>query len=219
MKKLILIISVVLAANFSIAQTSDKFTKAMEQRIAMIDSTQGPDAWKEMTNAFERIGDAEKTQWLPYYYAAFGHILIGYSYWTGQMGNATDKMDPEADAAEKMLDKAISLSKETSETWIIKKMIASLRMMGDPMNRYMIYGPQADEALQKAKELDAGNPRVYLLEGEDKFQTPEQYGGSKEEAKLLFDKAKSLFESLKPESSIHPNWGLPRLMYYFSQYK
>ena len=219
MKKLILIISVVLAANFSIAQTSDKFTKAMEQRIAMIDSTQGPDAWKEMTNAFERIGDAEKTQWLPYYYAAFGHILIGYSYWTGQMGNATDKMDPEADAAEKMLDKAISLSKETSETWIIKKMIASLRMMGDPMSRYMIYGPQADEALQKAKELDAGNPRVYLLEGEDKFQTPEQYGGSKEEAKLLFDKAKSLFESFKPESSIHPNWGLPRLMYYFSQYK
>ena len=219
MKKLLFIITVVLAANFSFAQTSDKFIKAMESKIALIDSTQGTDAWKDLSNAFERIGDAEKTQWLPYYYAAFGHVMAGYSYFNGQLGNIASQTDPEADKADELLNKAIALSKEISETWVVKKLIATLRMVGDPMSRYMTYGPQANEALQKAKEMDANNPRVYLLEGEDKFQTPEQYGGSKEEAKVLFEKSKSLFETYKPESSIHPNWGMVRLNYYFSQYK
>jgi tetratricopeptide (TPR) repeat protein len=219
MKKLFITMAVLFTAGFSFAQTSEKFIKAMESKIMMIDSAQGADTWKELTNAFERIGDAEKTQWLPYYYSAYGHLMIGFSYYNGQMGNISDKTDPETDQAEVMLNKAIALSKETSETWVIKKLIATLRMIGDPMNRYMIYSPQANEALQKAKELDPNNPRVYLLEGEDKFQTPEQYGGSKEEAKVLFEKAKASYETFKPENSIHPNWGLSRLMYYFSQYK
>lgn len=219
MKKLLFSITILLAANLSFAQTSDKFVKAMESKIALVDSTWGADPWKDLSNAFERIGDAEKTQWLPYYYAAYGHVMIGYSYFTGQMGNVASQTDPEADKAEELLNKAITLSKETSETWIIKKLIASLRMIGDPMNRYMTYGPQANEALQKAKEMDPNNPRVYLLEGEDKFQTPEQYGGNKEEAKTLFNKSKDLFATFKPESSIHPNWGMARLNYYFSQYK
>ena len=219
MKKLIFMTALLMITQFSFEQTSDKFIKAMESKIAMMDSTQGADAWRELGNAFERIGDAEKTQWLPYYYSAFCHVLVGYTFWTGQPANLTDKIDPEASKAEEMLNKAIALSKETSETWILKKMITSVRMLGDVMNRFMTYGPEASAALEKAKEMDANNPRVYLLEGEDKFQTPEQYGGSKEEAKVLFDKAKSLFESFKPESTIHPNWGLSRLNYYLSQYK
>src|SRR4029078_8103885 len=133
--------------------------------------------------------------------------------------NLSDKIDPEADKAEEQLNKAIVLSKETSEIWVIKKMIASVRMLGDEMSSYRTYGQQATAALDKAKEMDPNNPRVYLLEGEDKFQTPEQYGGSKTEAKVLFDKSKTLYETFKPESSIHPNWGLSRLNYYLSQYK
>jgi len=98
-------------------------------------------------------------------------------------------------------------------------MIATLRMMGDPMNRYMTYGPQAQAMLDEAKKLDTNNPRVYLLEGQDKFYTPEQFGGSKEEAKVLFEKSKQLFETFKPASSIHPNWGQGTLTYMFSQFK
>lgn len=219
MKKIVILLAVILTANFSFAQTSDKFINAMQEKIAMMDSTNGADAWKDLADGFQRIGDAEKTQWLPYYYAAFGHLMIGYSYFTGVTGGISDKTDPEADKAEELLNKAIALSKENSETWLIKKLIATLRLVGDPMNRYMQYGPEASEALQKAKELDPNNPRVYLLEGEDKFQTPEQYGGSKADAKVLFDKAKELFGTFKPESSIHPNWGLMRLNYYLAQYK
>jgi hypothetical protein len=87
------------------------------------------------------------------------------------------------------------------------------------MNRYMTYGPIANEALETAKKLNPENPRVYLLEGQDKFFTPEQYGGSKAEAKILFETAMKKFETTKPESSIHPSWGLPAVNYFYAQCK
>jgi hypothetical protein len=212
------IITAFLFTGSLVSGQSDKYVKAMEGKLALMDSAKGPDEYRDLANAFERIGDAEKTQWLPYYYAAFAHTIIGYSYWTGQPVNLADKIDPEADKAEAMLNKAIALSKETSETWVIRKMITSLRMLGDVMNRFMTYGPMAAEALQKAKDMDANNPRIYLLEGEDLFNTPEQYGGSKTEARILFDKSKALYDTYKPESSIHPNWGLNRLLDYLAKY-
>jgi CHASE3 domain sensor protein len=95
-------------------------------------------------------------------------------------------------------------------------MIATMRMMGDPMNRWQKYGPEAAQALAKAKALDANNPRTYLLEGQDKYYTPEQFGGSKTEAKKLFEKAKELYTTVKPASEIHPHWGMGQTMYFLS---
>ena len=46
-------------------------------------------------------------------------------------------------------------------------------------------------------------PRVYLLEGQDKFFTPEQFGGSKTEAKALFEESIKKQETFKPASSIY----------------
>ena len=58
-----------------------------------------------------------------------------------------------------------------------------------------------------AKKLNPDNPRAFVLEALDKFYTPEQFGGSKEEAKKLFEQALQKYASFKPESNIHPNWG------------
>jgi hypothetical protein len=95
-------------------------------------------------------------------------------------------------------------------------MIATLRMMADPMTRFQTYGMAASEALQKAKQLDPQNPRTYLLEGQDKFYTPEQFGGSKTEAKALFEESIKKQESFKPASSIHPGWGMGQAKYFYS---
>ena len=220
MKKTIFILSAILVANFSFAQMPDKFVKAMETNIARIETAKTAQDWIDITAAFERIAEAEKNQWLPYYYVALGNVMSGtMSLGDNLYGNNTEKTDPKADAAEKALNKAISLSKETSETWVVKKMIISLRMLGDVMNRAMTAMPEATAALDNAKKLDANNPRIYILEGQDKYYTPEQYGGSKDEAKVLFEKAQKLFETFKPASSIHPNWGKNQVTYFLSLYK
>jgi len=209
---------VLMFASAALFAQSEKYVKAMEPKVAALDTTHNPEVLKDLANSFERIADAEKTQWLPYYYAALAHVNAGYMVGMGDngMGGSPDKSDPEADKADELIKKAEALSKDNSEIWVVKKMIATLHMMGDPMNRYMTYGPQAAEALATAKKLNPENPRIYLLEGQDKYYTPEQYGGSKEEAKKLFEQASEKFEKFKPESSIHPYWGVYQTKYFLS---
>jgi hypothetical protein len=132
----------------------------------------------------------------------------------GQATGMAAKTDPLADKAEQLLNTAESMEKDNSDIWLVRKMIASLRMTADPMNRWQKYGPLSTEALAKAKALNPENPRAFLLEGQDKFYTPEQFGGSKAEAKTLFETAVKKFAAEKPASSIHPHWGLRTTQYF-----
>ena len=219
MKKMFIALLSLAIATQGLAQ-SEKYTKAMTAAIAQWDSAKTADDMLSISATFERIADAEKTQWLPYYYAALGNVMTGYMEGAATGGTAgADKIDPLANKAEELLNKAEALSKDNSDIYCLKKMIATLRMMADPMNRYMTYGPQAAEALQKAKSLNPENPRVYLLEGQDKFYTPEQFGGSKTEAKALFEQSIKKYDSYKPESDIHPQWGKSQVLYFLSQAK
>lgn len=218
MKKIFITVLASFLLLSSFAQ-SDKYHNAMLPKVVAMDTTHSIEMIKELAGAFERIGDAEKTQWLPYYYAALAHVNTGYMLSMGKMEGLADQLDPIADKADALITKAEALSKDNSEIFIVKKMIATLRMMPDPQNRYMTYGPQAQQALEIAKKLNPENPRVYLLQGEDKFYTPEQYGGSKEEARKLFELASAKYEAFKPASDIDPNWGRGMIQYLMSQMK
>lgn len=203
--------------SFSQAQ-NDKYVKAMEQRIAEMNKAATPENWLETANGFERIAEAEKTQWLAYYYAAYSHIMRGYMLSSGKQGQDFSALtDPEADKAEALLAKAEALKKDNSEIMVLKKMIATLRLSADPMNRWQTQLPLATEAMNAAKKLDPDNPRITLLEGQDKFFTPEEYGGNKAEGKQLLEEAVKKLEAQKPASTIDPTWGLSQAKYFLSQ--
>ncbi len=192
---------------------SEKYIKAMEALVPAVDTTRTMEGLTELSNSFERIANAEKTQWLPYYYAALCQVNMANSYFQLQQ---LDKIDPIMEKAEPLLIKAEELEKNNSEIFCLKKMFNTGKMMADPMNRYMTYGPAASQALETAKGLDAGNPRVYLLEGIDKYYTPEQYGGSKTQGKELFAEAAKKLGTFKPASSIHPSWGASQVKYFLT---
>ena len=220
MKKIILSIALCICT-FAVFAQSEKYKTAMKEKIAVLDSSRDLSALKDMSAAFERIGDAEKTLWLPYYYAALSMINAGNFIYVANPSNVEElqKIDPLAERAEQLLDKAEALNQNNSEIYAAKKMAATLRMMVDPMSRYMQYGAKAQQALETAKKLNPENPRLYLLEGEDKYFTPEQYGGSKTEAKKLFEEALKKYESFKPASDIDPNWGKNTVEYFLNQLK
>ncbi len=219
MKKSLSLIVASLMLTVTFAQ-SEKYTKAMEALVPVIDTSRDHAALIDLSNSFERIANAEKTQWLPFYYAALANINAGYSFtMDGGFGDKSADIDPLADKAEELLNKAETLSKDNSEIWVVKKMLASVRMMGNPMARFQEYGPIATAALETAKKLNADNPRVYLLEGQDLFFTPEQFGGDKQEAKKRFETTISKFEIHKAESRVHPNWGLGQAKYFLSEIK
>ena len=213
MRKMIFILTISLLTSAAFAQ-SDKYVKAMEALVPAVDTTHSQDALADLAASFERIANAEKTQWLPYYYAALCYINKANMYFQTQ---ELTQIDPLTDKAEPLINKAEELEKNNAEIFLLKKMFNTAKLMGDPMNRYMTYGPAASQALETAKKLDPENPRVYLLEGIDKYYTPEQYGGNKEEGKKLFQEAQNKFETFKPASSIHPSWGLGQVKYLLAQ--
>lgn len=193
------------------AQTT--FDKIMTEKIAKIDQSKTPEDFTALSNDFTRIGDKEKTQWLPYYYAAHTSIEKGRNLMmTGKM----DQLDAIATEAQTALDKAAELSKDNAEILILQKMIHGLKMMVDPQARFMSEGMLGAEALSKAAKLDPENPRITLLKAEDVYYTPEQYGGSKAKGLELFQKAKDQFVAYQPKTALHPNWGKGEVDYFLT---
>jgi hypothetical protein len=220
MKKIIVSIALCVCMITAFAQ-NEKYKMAMKDKIAVLDTTQDIISLKDLSAAFERIGDAEKTQWLPYYYSALSLANAGNFIYVNNQSNPAElkKLDALADKAEQMIAKAEALSQNNSEIYTVKKMVASMRMMVDPMNRFMQYGAKATEALETAKKLNPENPRIYLLQAQDKYFTPEEYGGSKTEAKKLFEEALKKYDSFKPATDIDPSWGKSTTQYFLTQLK
>lgn len=201
MKKIILFLSVTILSVAVFAQ-NDKYMGAMKKNIAMMDSAFAkPDAFLSLANTFERIGTVEKNQWLPYYYAAY--CRVNYAF----MQEDKTANDPIADKAAELIAKADSLQPNNSEISCVKSMIASVKMLVNPQQRYMQYGMESNKALELAKVQDPSNPRPYLLKGQNLKYTPEQFGGGCKTAKPELEMAKEKFAAFKPASLINPDWG------------
>ena len=199
MKQFLFSFAILLFAATSFAQ-SEKFKSTMQTNIALLDAAKSADDLTRVGATFERIGDAEKTQWLPYYYAAMANI------WKGFSDSSTNK-DEIATTAETLIAKAEAIEPNNAEILLAKSMTSTLHMLVDPMNRWQQYGAAITENREKAKQLDPNNPRVYFLEGQNIFGTPASFGGGKANAKPLFEKSLALFSTYKAANDLYPAWG------------
>lgn len=197
MKKIIGLLTLIISFQLVNAQ-NDKYVKAMEGRLAAIDTTHSTAGLQSLSDAFSRIGDAEKTQWLPYYYAALCLTNAGWS---------DPSVDKDANAAKiKMLcDKAATIN-DNAEIYAIRNMAATQQMLVDPQNRWNTNGAEAEASMKKGLELEPENPRLLFLQAASVFGTPEQFGGGKEKAKPLLEKAIAAFNAEKPQK-LSPTWG------------
>lgn len=196
MKKLLVIASLFVA---TLVSAQGKFEAGMAKGLGMMKEAKTATALTETSAFFERVGDAEKTQWIPYYYAA---LSLYQSAWA----------DPKADkdkigeACKMLISKGMAIEK-TADLYCLEQQVAVLQMMVDPMTRYQTYGAAAKVALQNAKKADATNPRIYFLDGMTLMNTPEAFGGGKAVAKPLFAKSVELFTTYKLATPFYPNWG------------
>jgi hypothetical protein len=117
------------------------------------------------------------------------------------------KIDFLADKAEALLQQADAIDKNNSEISCMFAMINFCRIMVDPMTRFQTKGAEAQAQLEKAKQQNADNPRIYLLEARMQLRIPEAMGGGKKVAKGSAELAVQKFNNFKPENSIAPNWG------------
>jgi hypothetical protein len=201
-------------ASASMAQSA-QYEGAMTKQIALLDDYNNfnPQKLQELANTFERIGNAEKTQWLPFYYAGYCNVMTAF------LEKDQSKVDAIADKATADITKADTLNPKNDEVYLIKSLIASSRISVDPQSRGQQYGTEATNWQTEAAKLNSENPRVYILQGQSLFYTPEQFGGSKSEAKKKFELALQKFTTFKPASSIAPHWGEAQAKQLLSQIK
>jgi hypothetical protein len=181
---------------------SDKYNAAMTKNLSLFDSAAKSTAdLLALANTFERIGDAEKTQWLPYYYAGLALSTAGWN-------DPNIDKDANSTRINTLCDKAEALDKN-SEIYVLRNMSATQQMMVDPQTRWQTYGMKANADLEEATKLNPDNPRIYYLKGESLFNTPVAFGGGRDKAKPMFEKALVLFKEDKPKP-MYPNWGKER---------
>src|SRR5258708_17406464 len=196
MQKMILALALLVTLEVS-AQT-DKYIQVMQKNIALLDSAKTIDELTSLAATFDRIGDAEKTKWLPFYYAALAQTWIGWN-------PATKDKDGNSAKINAYLAKAEAIEKN-AELYAVENMSATQQMLLDPQTRWMTYGKTAGEALQKGMQADPNNPRLYYLQGMSLFGTPAQFGGGKDNAQPAFDKSLALYKSAQPQP-LYPTWG------------
>ena len=172
MQKTLLLFFFALLIGLATQAQSDKYTQAMQKNIPLLDSAKTIDQLQSLAGTFDRIGDAEKTQWLPYYYAALAQT------WIGWRPDVKDK-DANAQKINAYLAKAEAIEKN-AETYTVENMAATQQMLVDPQSRWATNGKDASDALQKGLAADPNNPRLYYLQGMSLFNTPPQFGGGKD---------------------------------------
>jgi len=149
MKQFLLLTAICIA--IATSAQSDKYESAMKKNLALFDSAKKIEDYQAIAAAFARIGDAEKTQWLPYYYAGLALSSAGWRDSAGKL----DK-DENANSINNYCSKAEALTtndSDKSEIYALRNMSATQQMMVDPQSRFMQYGMAAHEYLEKRNEV------------------------------------------------------------------
>lgn len=211
MKKIILMGAMALAAMSVKAQD---FKPVLEKTFLAFDTTQDQNIRIEQSNKLSLIAKKWDNEWITHYYAAYSKVVLSH------FEKDNTKKDAYLDEADKEKDDAVTLlKKENDETYVLSAMIANARIGVDPMNRWQKYGQLFSTNLENAKDVNPDNPRMYYIEGTNKFYTPKNYGGGKKVAQPYFEKADVLFAKETTTDIAMPHWGKRQNNYFLAQCK
>lgn len=211
MKKIILLAAIIVG-NIA-AATAQDFKPALEKAFLAFDTTMNPEAKTQASNKLGLIAKKWNDQWLTHYYTAYSRANLSY------MIEGEAQKDAYVDEAERELAETVALlGKETDETYVLAAMVANARMAVKPQARWQKYGKIFEENLEKAKDMNADNPRIYYLQGTSKYFTPKMFGGGAKAAKPYFDKAMELYaKEGEKDLTNEPAWGKRATMYFLSE--
>ena len=198
MKAIILLLTFVVSVAFA---NDDKYTEQMTKNIEAIYKAQAPDQFQQAINAFERIGNAEKTKWEPFYYASFGYLMQATREQDG------GKKDQLLDLAATSLDKAKVIKENESEIVALEGFIYMIRLTVDPATRGPKYSGMAMQSFGKALGLNPENPRALVFMAQMQYGTAEFFKSPTTEACATLTKSLEKFASFKTDNPVAPQWG------------
>ena len=184
-----------------IANANDKYTETMQKNIQSIYAAKTPEEFQATINTFERIGEAEKTKWEPYYYAGYGFLIMAIHE------KEISKKDELLDQSLKSIEKGKTLAANESELITLEGFVHMIRVSIDPASRGQKFSGLAMQSFGKSLALNPENPRTLALMAQMQFGTAQFFGTSTAEACSMNAKALEKFESYKSENILAPRWG------------
>jgi tetratricopeptide (TPR) repeat protein len=198
--KTITFISAVLFST-SVFATDNKYMEQMGKHIQAVYAAQSPEQYQEAVNAFDRIAAAEKTKWEPFYYSAYGSLMMA---------------NRETDAAKKdaYLDKALAsiesgklINPNESELVALEGFVHMIRVTVDPATRGQQYSGMAFQTYNKALGMNPENPRALGFLAQMQMGLAKFMGSPTTDACNTGKKALEKFTAYKSENPLAPQWG------------
>jgi tetratricopeptide (TPR) repeat protein len=151
---------------------------------------------------FERALASDKENYLANYFLAYTDYKVAVYY---MQKKDKQQIVNYVDSATKNLKSLINDDESDAEAISLLGTVYGIQVSMDP-SLGPSKGSQNVALTLEALEISPDNPRVLLQKGISKYNTPEFFGGSEEEAMDYFKKSISIFEN-KDESDGIINWG------------
>ena len=201
MKTIILSIVILMTALTGKSQ-SKQYAGAMGEALGQYATCKSVSDFQALGNRFALIANAEKTEWLPYYYHAHCYILMSFMEPTDAL-----KKDSYLDEAEKSITKMIELAPKESEVYALQAMFFSARLVVNPMERGQKYSALSAQAVGTSLGMDASNPRAKFLKLRNEMGAAQFFGKDPKEFCPQATELLANWDTFKVKSPLYPAWG------------
>ncbi len=120
-------------------------------------------------------------------------LLSAYLDWrlgSTYMGMGKEEAaDETLGRAQETLETLVEQTPDSAEAWALLSSTLGMRIGISPMTRGFRYGSRSDAAIERALELEPGNPRVLLIDAISLLNKPSLFGGDRDEAMQQLDRA------------------------------
>lgn len=192
--------TIILIASFFIIMTSNA-QQAYEKGMGKAFELWGNQKNDEAANLFERIGRAEKDNWLPFYYAAQIHIIKTFNT------KDAEEIESRLKKAQNYLNEAKTFSKDNAEILILEAMLNTAYVVYDGAKYGMTHSPKVEELYQRAKKIEPENPRATLYHAEWQMGAAKFWGKDPKAFCPEIEKAILYFEKESNTTPFYPDWG------------
>lgn len=185
----------------SVLSAQSKEDVLMKEAVTLFNQNETEKA----TTLFEQIVETKETDWLPNYYLALINV-------TEAIENREDlvKMKELLETAQAYQDKANALQPENAEILLVQALIHTGWIIYNPIINGQKLSSDVEYLYKKATELAPENPRVILQYATYKMGKARYFGQDVTPYCDEIKEAIKLFATFKPESNLHPNWGLEK---------
>ena len=194
MEKVLLILTMAISIMGN-AQTN--YEQGMQQAFTLWEEGKNDEA----SALFERIAAAEKDNWLPGYYVALVNATTSFSK------RDTKEVSDLLNKAQTALDNVLDLYEDNAELMVMQAMIHTAWLAHDPMTYAQKLSPEIMKLYAMAEKLEPENPRVVSSKAQFELGGAQYFGSDTTAICMQLEQSLQLFDTFKPETPFHPNWG------------